>query len=68
MFSSWGNMCGNSWGNTSHYGESVSRKNQLEAKLRFLRSTRDDLETRLAATNAAIEQVERQVGRENQTV
>ena len=60
MFSSW---C-NPWGNTSYCGGSVSRKSQLEAKLRFLRSTRDDLETRLAATNAAIEQIERQLSRE----
>ena len=68
MFSPWGNMCGsnwgNVWGNASHCGESVSRKNQLEAKLKFLKLTRDDLETKLAATNAAIEQVERQVSRE----
>lgn len=68
MFTSWGNMCGSSWGNpwgnASYCGESVSRKNQLEAKLKFLKLTRDDLETKLAATNAAIEQVERQVSRE----
>ena len=64
MFSSW---C-NTWGKTSYCGESVSRKSQLEAKLRFLRSTRDDLETRLAATNAAIEQIERQVSREERAV
>lgn len=60
MFPSWGNT----WGNTWSCGEFVSRKSQLEAKLKFLRSTRDDLETRLAATNAAIEQIERQLSRE----
>ena len=64
MFSSW---C-NTWGNTSYCGESISRKSQLQAKLRFLRSTRDDLETKLAATNAAIEQIERQVSREERMV
>jgi hypothetical protein len=64
MFSSW---C-NTWGNTWYCGESVSRKSQLQAKLRFLRSTRDDLETKLAATNAAIEQIERQVSREERAV
>jgi hypothetical protein len=43
-----------SWCNTWYCGESVSRRSQLEAKLKFLSSTRDDLETRLAATNAAL--------------
>jgi len=38
---------------------------QLESKLRFLRSTRDDLEPRLAGINAAIEQIERQLSRED---
>ena len=68
MFPTWGNTCGNSWGNTWYCGEAVSRKSQLEAKLKFLRSTRDDLEIRLAATNAALEQIERQLSRENQAV
>ena len=63
MFPSW---C-NSWGNTSYYGESVSRRSQLEAKLKFFRSTRDDLETRLAATRAAIEQIEQQLSREERS-
>ena len=61
MFPSW---C-NTWGNTWYCGESVSRKSQLEAKLKFLRSTRDDLETRLAATNAALAQIEQQLSRED---
>ena len=61
MFPSW---C-NTWVNTSHYSGFVSRRSQLEAKLKFFRSTRDDLETRLAATRAAIEQIEQQLSRED---
>ncbi len=49
MFPSWGNT----WCNTWYCGEFVSRKSQLEAKLKFFRSTRDDLKTTLAATNVA---------------
>jgi hypothetical protein len=53
------------WANTWYCREPVSRKTQLESRLRFLRSTRDDLETRLAGINAAIEQIERQLSRED---
>ena len=68
MFPSWGNTWCNTWDNTSYRGESVSRKSQLEAKLRFLKVTRDDLETKLAATNAAIEQTEQQLRRQDTVV
>ncbi len=53
------------WAGNWYCGESISRKSQLEGKLRFLKSMRDDLETRLAGVNAAIEQVERQSSRED---
>ncbi len=53
-----------SWCNTWYSGGSISRKSQLEAKLKFWILIRDGLETRLAATNAVIEQIERQLSRE----
>ncbi len=53
------------WANNWYCGQPISRKSQLEDKLRFLKSMRDDLETRLAGVNAAIEQVERQSSRED---
>jgi len=53
------------WANNWYCGESVSRYTQLEIRLRFLKTMRDDLETRLAGINAAIEQVERQLSRED---
>jgi len=36
-----------------------------ERKLKFLQAMRDDLETRLAGLNAAIETIERQLNRED---
>lgn len=53
------------WANDWYCGTTVSRKTQLEGRLRFLKSMRDDLETRLAGINAALEQVERQLSRED---
>lgn len=53
------------WANNWYCDTSYSRKTQLESKLKFLKSMRDDLETRLAGLNAAIEQVERQLSRED---
>ncbi|MEB3282232.1 hypothetical protein ACL6C3_28580 [Capilliphycus salinus ALCB114379] len=43
---------------------SNSRKAYQERKLQFLKWMRDDLETRLAGLNAAIETVERQLNQE----
>lgn len=57
MFSFWGNPC---WGN-----EPPSRKAYRERKLKFLKGIRDDLETRLAGINAAIETMERQLEAED---
>lgn len=56
MFPFWGTPC---WG-----AEPMSRKAYQERKLKFLKWMRDDLETRLAGVNAAIETIERQVNEE----
>ncbi len=56
MFFFWGSPC---WG-----FDSYSRQAHLENKLKFLKMMRDNLETRLAGLNAAIETTERQLGRE----
>lgn len=54
------------WGNNPCWGaEPVSRKTYQERKLRFLKWMRDDLETRLAGLNAAIETIEQQLNRED---
>jgi len=57
MFPFWTNTC---WG-----GEPVSRRSYQERKLKFLQAMRDDLETRLAGLNAAIETIEHQLNRED---
>jgi hypothetical protein len=54
------NLC---FGSTSCSG--FSRQDHLQGKLRFLKMMRDGLETRLAALNAAISTVERQLGDED---
>jgi hypothetical protein len=56
MFPFWGNAC---WAE-----DRISRRTYQERKLRFLKSMRDDLETRLAGLNAAIETIERQISQE----
>lgn len=56
------------WDNNNCYGgEPVSRKTRLERKLRFLKTMRDDLETKLAGLNAAISNVEQQLNQEDIT-
>ncbi|ARV60051.1 hypothetical protein BZZ01_16745 [Nostocales cyanobacterium HT-58-2] len=55
------------WNNNCYGGEPVSRKTRLERKLRFLRTIRDDLETKLAGLNAAISNVEQQLNQEDVT-
>ncbi|MCA2655635.1 hypothetical protein [Microcystis sp. M061S2] len=45
---------------------STSRQECQERKLTFLKWMRDDLETRLAGLNAAIETIERQMSQEGQ--
>ncbi|MBF2008743.1 hypothetical protein ACF3DV_05260 [Chlorogloeopsis fritschii PCC 9212] len=57
----------NVWYSSCYSGESVSRKTQLERKLRFLKTMRDDLETKLAGLNAAISKVEQQLSQEDVT-
>ena len=47
-------------------GNQSSREDYQAHKLKFLKWMRDDLETRLAGLNAAIETMERQVSREGQ--
>ena len=63
MFPFWSS----NWGNACYGNEPVSRKARLESKLGFLRSMLDDLETRLAGLNAAIDNVERQIGQDDAT-
>lgn len=53
------------WGYNCYGNEGVSRRGRLEQKLRFLKWMRDDLETRLAGINAAIDKVEQQLGQED---
>jgi K+-sensing histidine kinase KdpD len=52
MFFPWYKFCCNS--------ESEASMTWRQRRLKFLKSIRDDLETRLAAINAAIESIERQ--------
>lgn len=52
---------------SSGCGSSTSRNDYQERKLKFLKWMRDDLEARLAGLNAAIETIERQIGREGQS-
>ncbi|MBO3458187.1 hypothetical protein G7B40_017645 [Aetokthonos hydrillicola Thurmond2011] len=56
------------WHHNSCYGgEPLSRKSRLERKLRFLKTIRDDLDSKLAGLNAAINKVEEQLGQEDVT-
>jgi hypothetical protein len=55
------------WDNAYCGGEPVSRKTNLERKLRFLKSMRGDLEIRLAGINAAIGSIEEQLTQEDTT-
>ena len=43
----------------------MSRQSFLQGRLKFLKWMRDDLETRLAGLNAAIEKVEQQLTQED---
>lgn len=53
------------WGNPFCGSEPVSRKSHLERKLKFLTWMRDDLESRLAGINAAIDTTRQQLDRED---
>jgi hypothetical protein len=57
MFPFWMNPCCNS--------SSLSQKSYRQHQLEFLKWMRDSLETRLAAVNAAITTMERQMNEEN---
>lgn len=46
-------------------GQTGSYKTHQERKLTFLKRMRDHLETRIAALNAAIESIERQMSQED---
>lgn len=59
MFPFFGNPC---WS-----GQSYSRQEYRQQKLRFLKTMRDELETRLAGLNAAIETMERQMSQPEST-
>ncbi|OUL36858.1 hypothetical protein BV372_05225 [Nostoc sp. T09] len=56
------------WGNYCYGGETISRKSRLENKLKFLTWMRDDLESRLAGINAAIDTIRQQIGREDTAI
>jgi len=49
------------WSNPCYSAEPVSYKTRQERKLQFLKSVRDSLEARLAAVNAAVATIERQM-------
>lgn len=53
--------------NNCYTGDPVSRKSRLQRKLSFLKTMRDDLETKLAGLNAAISNVEQQLNQEDVT-
>jgi hypothetical protein len=55
------------WDNSCYGGETVSRRSNLERKLKFLKWMRGDLEIRLAGLNAAIGSVEQQLSQEDTT-
>ena len=55
------------WHNSCYGGETLSRKAQLQRKLRFLKTMRDDLDTKLAGLNAAIGTIEQQLTQEDVT-
>ncbi|HEY9794783.1 MAG TPA: hypothetical protein V6D30_04005 [Leptolyngbyaceae cyanobacterium] len=55
------------WDNSCYGGETVSRRTNLERKLKFLKWMRGDLEIRLAGLNAAIGSVEQQLSQEDTT-
>ncbi|KJH69912.1 hypothetical protein [Aliterella atlantica] len=52
------------WASNCYGNEPVSRKSFLERRLKFLKWMRDDLETRLAGINAAVDKVEQQLSQE----
>jgi hypothetical protein len=56
------------WGNYCYSGEPISRKSRLEHKLKFLTWMRDDLESKLAGINAAIDTIRQQIEREDASV
>lgn len=49
------------WASNCYGNEPVSRKSFLERRLKFLKWMRDDLETKLAGINAAVDKVEQQL-------
>lgn len=53
------------WMNSWCHSGSMSQKSHRQHQLEFLRWMRDSLETRLAAVNAAIATMERQMNEEN---
>ncbi len=59
MFPFWINCCGT---------DNFSTTKHQENKLKFLKFMRDNLEARLAALNAAIETIERQLTRNSDAV
>jgi hypothetical protein len=56
------------WGNYCYGGETISRKSRLQHKLKFLTWMRDDLESKLAGINAAIDTIRQQIEREDTAV
>jgi uncharacterized phage infection (PIP) family protein YhgE len=53
--------------NSCYGGEEISRKTRLERKLKFLKTMRDELDSKLAGLNAAINKVEEQLSQEDVT-
>jgi hypothetical protein len=55
------------WGNSCYTAEPISHKARLERKLKFLTWMRDDLESKLAGINAAVDTIRQQIEREDTT-
>lgn len=53
------------WMNPCCHSESNTQKSYRQHQLEFLKWMRDSLETRLAAVNAAITTIERQISEDN---
>ncbi len=53
------------WLNSSCHSGETNYKSHRQNKLQFLKWMRDSLETRLAAVNAAIATIERQINEQN---
>lgn len=52
------------WDSACYTREPLTRRGRLERKRQFLQLMKDDLETRLAGINAALEKIDEQLNQE----